>query len=81
MIDITDQKNCCGCSACASICHKQCISMVTDNEGRIVASIAAFARRCVMSFIQCLKENTFPAESLYEGFLAGYHPQAFLLRL
>ena len=33
MIDIIDKKNCCGCSACASICPKQCISMVTDNEG------------------------------------------------
>lgn len=33
MIDIKDKRNCCGCSACASICPKQCISMVSDNEG------------------------------------------------
>jgi len=33
MINITDKHNCCGCSACASICPKQCISMVADNEG------------------------------------------------
>lgn len=33
MIKIIDKKNCCGCSACASACPKQCISMQSDNEG------------------------------------------------
>lgn len=33
MIDIQAKKDCCGCSACASICPKQCITMVEDNEG------------------------------------------------
>jgi len=33
MIAITDKTNCCGCSACANICPKQCISMQTDAEG------------------------------------------------
>lgn len=33
MIDIQDKKNCCGCSACASICPKHCIAMVDDEEG------------------------------------------------
>ena len=33
MIKITDKQNCCACSACASICPKQCISMVADSEG------------------------------------------------
>ena len=33
MIDIVDSKDCCGCSACASICPKQCICMKADNEG------------------------------------------------
>lgn len=33
MISIQDKKNCCGCSVCASICPKQCIMMVKDNEG------------------------------------------------
>lgn len=32
MIQIEDKK-CCGCSACASICPKQCIQMVDDYEG------------------------------------------------
>lgn len=33
MISIKDKKNCSGCSACASICPKQCITMTEDNEG------------------------------------------------
>ena len=33
MINITDKHNCCGCSACASICPKHCITMQADSEG------------------------------------------------
>lgn len=33
MIFITDKHNCCGCTACASICNKHAISMLTDAEG------------------------------------------------
>lgn len=33
MISIQHKKDCCGCSACVSICPKQCITMVEDNEG------------------------------------------------
>lgn len=33
MINIKDKKECCGCSACASICTKHCITMKEDNEG------------------------------------------------
>lgn len=33
MIQITDKSLCCGCSACASICPKQCITMEADFEG------------------------------------------------
>lgn len=33
MINIVNKKKCCGCSACASICPKQCIKMIVDNEG------------------------------------------------
>ena len=28
-----DKMNCCGCSACVSICPKQCITMQVDEEG------------------------------------------------
>ena len=35
MINISDKnkKDCCGCTACASVCPKNCIDMITDNEG------------------------------------------------
>lgn len=33
MIVITDKTACCGCSACAQVCPKQCIAMSADNEG------------------------------------------------
>ena len=33
LIKIVDKKNCCGCTACYSICPKNCISMKEDEEG------------------------------------------------
>lgn len=33
MIEVKDKKNCCGCSACASVCPRHCITMVEDSEG------------------------------------------------
>ena len=33
MIKIVDRNKCCGCSACASICPKNCITMTPDKEG------------------------------------------------
>lgn len=33
MIEIRNKQDCCGCTACASACPKQCITMVQDNEG------------------------------------------------
>lgn len=33
MIEINDKHTCCGCSACASVCPKKCITMKEDEEG------------------------------------------------
>ena len=33
MIQVTDKTKCAGCTACASICPTQCISMQSDEEG------------------------------------------------
>lgn len=33
MISITDKSKCCGCTACANVCPKKCISMQSDEEG------------------------------------------------
>jgi len=35
----SDKKECCGCSACVSICPKNAISMVLDNEGFLYPEI------------------------------------------
>lgn len=33
MIDIVKKEICCGCYACSNACPRNCITMVTDNEG------------------------------------------------
>lgn len=33
MINLENKENCCGCTACASICPQKCIDMVSDEEG------------------------------------------------
>ena len=33
MIEISNKKDCCGCTACAAICPKDAIVMKEDNEG------------------------------------------------
>lgn len=33
MINISEKKKCCGCSACKQVCPKDCITMRTDEEG------------------------------------------------
>ena len=39
MIQLKDKFACCGCSACATACPKQCISMREDEEGFLYPSI------------------------------------------
>lgn len=39
MINIKDKKECCGCSACASICPKHCITMTEDHEGFLYPNV------------------------------------------
>ena len=33
MISVNKKKNCCGCTACYSVCPKKAIKMEKDNEG------------------------------------------------
>lgn len=32
-MDTAEKKNCCGCGACAAVCHLNCITMEKDEEG------------------------------------------------
>lgn len=36
MINITNEKNCCGCAACKAVCPKKCIEMKTATLGAVV---------------------------------------------
>lgn len=33
MIEVQEKQNCCGCTACAAVCPKECIEMKEDEEG------------------------------------------------
>jgi len=39
MINITNKKECCGCSACAQRCPKKCITMKEDFEGFLYPNV------------------------------------------
>ena len=39
MISLKNKYDCCGCSACAQACPKQCIIMVNDEEGFLYPQI------------------------------------------
>lgn len=39
MLTFTDKSQCCGCTACVSICPKQCIQMIEDKEGFLYPQI------------------------------------------
>lgn len=45
MIDIDEKKKCTGCSACASVCPKNCIQMEVDEEGFLYPKINS--KKCV----------------------------------
>ena len=55
MIHIIEKKNCCGCSACASICPKSCITMKEDEEGFLYPHVDV--RRYVMNYILMGRES------------------------
>lgn len=39
MIKIDDKSKCCGCSACANVCPKKCIAMLSDEKGFLYPSV------------------------------------------
>lgn len=52
MIEIKNNKDCCGCSACAQICPKECIVMESDKEGFLYPKVD------VIKCINCHKCET-----------------------
>ena len=39
MIQLTDKKDCCGCTACFAVCPENCITMREDNEGFLYPAV------------------------------------------
>lgn len=58
MIQNENKANCCGCTACASVCPKKCIQMVKDSEG------FAYPKVDILQCINCgLCEKVCPMKS------------------
>lgn len=72
MINLINKNNCCGCSACVSVCPTKCISMREDDEGFLYPIIES--SKC----INCRKcENVCPfikkiPEAKYQNVYVGY---------
>lgn len=47
-----DKQECCGCTACCSVCPKQAITMETDTEGYLYPRVDE--RKCVCCYC-CLR--------------------------
>lgn len=72
VIEIIDKKHCCGCTACASICPKNCIEMLPDEEGFLYPHVD------ITQCINCgLCENKCPIINSHE--LHG-NPEAIIVR-
>lgn len=68
MIQITDKKNCCGCSACGDVCAHKAISFKTDIEGFWYPEVdtakcsdcGLCEKVCPVINVEKLKKNDFP---------------------
>lgn len=60
-----NKENCCGCSACYSICPKSAINMETDKEGFLYPIIDPGA--CVCCY-KCVEVCAFKRDQVVKGF-------------
>ena len=61
----TNKQNCCGCSACFSICPVNAISMVEDEEGFLYPKVDH--SKCIKCF-RCLKVCAFKVDQEAKGY-------------
>ncbi|WP_162302512.1 Coenzyme F420 hydrogenase/dehydrogenase, beta subunit C-terminal domain [Acetivibrio mesophilus] len=78
MIDITNKKDCCGCSACAQRCPKKCITMKENFEGFLYPNINNAA--CISCGL-CEKVCPIQNKEEKESFLGAYVAYANDLQL
>ncbi len=61
MINITDKKNCCGCTACYSVCPRNAIKMTADEEGfRYPEVDSSLCTNCGLCDKACAFSKDFP---------------------
>ena len=60
-----DKQNCCGCSACYSICPMGAIQMIEDDEGFLYPQVDQ--NKCIRCF-KCLKVCAFKSDQEKKGF-------------
>lgn len=71
MITITNKQDCCGCSACASVCPKQCITMKADDEGFLYPVVTeADCIDCGLCEKICPELHPFEGQTPQEAFAA-----------
>ena len=67
MLTITDKKQCCGCTACSTICPKQAITLKPDAEGFLYPSVDV--ERCInceLCIRVCAFNNHYDRTKSYE---------------
>ena len=70
-IDINNKKDCCGCTACSSVCPENCITMAEDNEGFLYPSVnAENCINCGMCEKVCPIKKEIPSDSFQGSFVA-----------
>lgn len=71
MIQISDKHNCCGCSACAQRCPKQCITMQEDNEGFLYPKVdESLCIGCGLCENICPEQNQYGKRTPIQSFAA-----------
>lgn len=72
MIDISSKENCCGCSSCAQICSKKCITMQPDDEGFLYPHVdSGHCIDCGLCEKVCPKLNPYPLRKTLNVFAAN----------
>ena len=73
MIDIKNEKDCCGCSACSAVCPKQCISMVDGSLGHLFPSVdSATCIDCGLCEQVCPMKNDLKNNGYVQKAFAAY---------
>ena len=68
-IDKTKKENCCGCTACASICPRHAINMVPDEEGFLYPEVNDQCVNCGLCIKTCPVQKTKPERNKPFGYI------------